>query len=178
VRSSVHFERHNVAQWFDNILTVGWHNYQQMNYSATGQNLLCLETNHKIQHCYQVITSISFTWISCIGSSSLVSIFFSIPSPRSKASSVVLSDVKPSFFRGRSTSDKQKTPTSCISPGSSQVEGQSQQAEDWQTLQLTSILKESSPNLWGFPHRIHFYLVENLICFEDLCLLTGQEGQT
>lgn len=37
VRSRVHFEHHSVAQRFDNILTVEWHNYQQMHCSATGQ---------------------------------------------------------------------------------------------------------------------------------------------
>ena len=47
------------------------------------------------------------TCISWMFSSSLVSTFFSIPSPRSKASRVVLSEVNPSFFRGSSTSEKQ-----------------------------------------------------------------------
>ena len=114
-RSRVHFEHHSVAQWFDNILTVEWHNYQQMHCSATGQNLLGLETNCKIQPCCQGM-GLSFTWISCIVSSSLVSVFFSIPSPRSWASRVVLSEVNPSFFRGRSTSEKQNTLTVCVSP--------------------------------------------------------------
>lgn len=111
-RSRVHFEHHSVAQWFDNILTVEWHNYQQMHCSATGQNLLGLKTNGKIQPCCQGM-GLSLTWISCIVSSSLVSVFFSIPSPRSKASRVVLSDVNPSFFRGRSTSEK-KNHTDCM----------------------------------------------------------------
>lgn len=113
-RSRVHFEHHSVAQWFDNILTVEWHNYQQMHCSATGQNLLGLKTNGKIQPCCQGM-GLSLTWISCIVSSSLVSVFFSIPSPRSKASRVVLSDVNPSFFRGRSTSEKKTTLTVCVS---------------------------------------------------------------
>lgn len=47
------------------------------------------------------------TCISWMLSSSLVSTFFSTPSPRSKASRVVLSEVNPSFFRGSSTSEKQ-----------------------------------------------------------------------
>lgn len=115
VRSQVHFEHHSVAQWFDNILTVEWHTYQQMHCSTTGQNLLGLETSCKIQPCCQGM-ELSFTWISCIVSSSLVSIFFSIPSPRSKASRVVLSDVNPSFLRGRSTSEKQNKVTVGVSP--------------------------------------------------------------
>lgn len=49
------------------------------------------------------------TCISWMLSSSLASTFFSTPSPRSKASSVVLSEVKPSFFRGSSTSGKTNT---------------------------------------------------------------------
>ena len=47
------------------------------------------------------------TCISWMLSSSLASTFFSTPSPRSKASSVVLSEVNPSFFRGSSTSEIQ-----------------------------------------------------------------------
>lgn len=47
------------------------------------------------------------TCISWMLSSSLASTFFSTPSPRSKASRVVLSEVNPSFFRGSSTSKKQ-----------------------------------------------------------------------
>lgn len=177
VRSQVHFEHHSIAQWFDNILTVEWHNYQEMNYSVTGQKLLGLETNCKIQHCCQG-TGISFTWISCIVSSSLVSVFFSIPSPRSKASRVVLSDVNPSFFRGRSTSEKQNTLTVCISPraankqkdraGKQKTDSPSSLFLSWRRILQVLFLISMDP-------LIGFNSILLKICYLfNYCLLTGK----
>lgn len=57
------------------------------------------------------------TCISWMFSSSLASTFFSTPSPRSKASRVVLSEVNPSFFRGSSTSENQKRSVSPLRTG-------------------------------------------------------------